>query len=60
MEYTFSNKRWLTIEEIQSEENIEDKDACGFHVPGMFDKVINLNNCYLHLLRTLKTQSGYQ
>ena len=47
MEYTFSNKRWLTIEEIQSEENIEDKDACGFHVPGMFDKVINLNNCYL-------------
>jgi len=47
MEYTFSNKRWLTIEEIQSEEDIEDKDACGFHVPGMFDKVINLNNCYL-------------
>ena len=47
MEYTFSNKRWLTIEEIQSEEDIKDKDACGFHVPGMFDKVINLNNCYL-------------
>ncbi len=47
MEYTFSNKRWLTIQEIQSEEDIKDKDACGFHVPGMFDKVINLNNCYL-------------
>ena len=47
MEYTFSNKRWLTIEEIQSEEDIKDKDACGFHVPGMFDKVINLHNCYL-------------
>jgi 23S rRNA (uracil1939-C5)-methyltransferase len=47
MEYTFSNKRWLTIEEIQSQEDIKDKDACGFHVPGMFDKVINLNNCYL-------------
>ena len=47
MEFTFSNKRWLTTEEVQSEENIEDKDACGFHVPGMFDKVINLNNCYL-------------
>ena len=47
MEYTFSNRRWLTIEEIQSEEDIKDKDACGFHVPGMFDKVINLNNCYL-------------
>ena len=47
IEYTFSNKRWLTIQEIQSEKDLEDKDACGFHVPGMFDKVINLNNCYL-------------
>ena len=47
MEFTFSNKRWLTTEEVQSEEDIVEKDACGFHVPGMFDKVINLNNCYL-------------
>ena len=30
-----------------ADENIEDKDACGFHVPGMFDKV-DKNNCYLH------------
>ena len=47
MEFTFSNKRWLTLEEVQSEAEIEDKDALGFHVPGMFDKVINLNNCHL-------------
>ena len=47
MEFTFSNKRWLTSEEIQSGIEIEDKDALGFHVPGMFDKVINLNNCHL-------------
>jgi 23S rRNA (uracil1939-C5)-methyltransferase len=47
MEFTFSNKRWLTVEEVQSEAEIEDKDALGFHVPGMFDKVINLNNCHL-------------
>lgn len=47
MEFTFSNKRWLTTEEVQSEVDILDKDALGFHVPGMFDKVINLNNCYL-------------
>ncbi len=47
MEFTFSNKRWLTIEEVQSESEIKDKDALGFHVPGMFDKVINLNNCHL-------------
>jgi len=47
LEFTFSNKRWLTLEEINSKEEITDKDALGFHVPGMFDKVINLNNCYL-------------
>ncbi len=47
MEFTFSNKRWLTLDEIQYEEEISDKDALGFHVPGMFDKVINLNNCHL-------------
>lgn len=47
MEFTFSNKRWLTTEEVQSEVDIPDKDALGFHVPGMFDKVINLNNCHL-------------
>ena len=47
MEFTFSNKRWLTTEEVQSEADIADKDALGFHVPGMFDKVINLNNCHL-------------
>ena len=47
MEYTFSNKRWLTLDEIQSEEEIAGKNALGFHVPGMFDKVIDINNCYL-------------
>ena len=47
MEFTFSNKRWLTLDEIRKKEEILDKDALGFHVPGMFDKVINLNNCYL-------------
>jgi len=47
MEFTFSNKRWLTKNEINSEEDITNRNACGFHVPGMFDKVINLKNCYL-------------
>ena len=47
MEFTFSNKRWLTLEEIQSETEITDKQALGFHVPGMFDKVININTCHL-------------
>ena len=47
MEFTFSNKRWLSLEEIQSEEEISNKDALGFHVPGMFDKVINIKDCHL-------------
>ena len=47
MEFTFSNKRWLTKDEINSEEDITNRNACGLHVPGMFDKVINLENCYL-------------
>ncbi len=47
MEFTFSNKRWLTPEEIESKVEITNKDALGFHIPGMFDKVININTCHL-------------
>ena len=47
MEFTFSNKRWLSLKEIQSEKEIVNKNALGFHIPGMFDKVLNLNNCHL-------------
>ncbi len=47
MEFTFSNKRWLKEEEIKNDENIIDKNALGFHVPGMFDKVIDLKKCFL-------------
>ena len=47
MEFTFSNKKWLTNEEIKNDEEIKDKNALGFHVPGMFDKVIDLQKCHL-------------
>tara|TARA_Y100001935_G_scaffold253891_1_gene261367 strand:- start:1616 stop:3028 length:1413 start_codon:yes stop_codon:yes gene_type:complete len=47
MEFTFSNKRWLKEDEIKNDENIIDKNALGFHVPGMFDKVIDLKKCFL-------------
>ena len=47
MEFSFSNKRWLTIEEIQSGKEVSDKNALGLHVPKMFDKVISIKNCYL-------------
>lgn len=47
MEFTFSNKRWLSFEEIESEEEIKDPNALGFHVPGLFDKVVNIDKCWL-------------
>jgi 23S rRNA (uracil1939-C5)-methyltransferase len=47
MEYTFSNKRWLTEQEIQSGEKFPDRNALGFHRPGHFDKVINIDRCFL-------------
>lgn len=47
MEYTFSNKRWLTEEEISSEREFTQMDALGFHIPGMFDKVLDIEQCWL-------------
>lgn len=46
MDYTFSNKRWLTLEEIRSDEEFE-RNALGFHIPKMFDKIIDIDKCYL-------------
>jgi 23S rRNA (uracil1939-C5)-methyltransferase len=47
LEFTFSNKRWLSPEEIESGNEITNFNALGFHVPGMFDKVINIEQCWL-------------
>ncbi len=47
LEFTFSNKRWLTDEEVQSDKSINDFNSLGFHVPGLFDKVIKINKCWL-------------
>lgn len=46
MEFTFTNKRYLLTEEMNREEG-KDMDGLGFHIPGKFNKVLNLNNCYL-------------
>ncbi len=46
LEYTFSNKRWLTNEDVASGEAME-MDALGFHVPLRFDKILEINHCYL-------------
>ena len=47
LEFTFSNKRWLTQEEIASNEKITNPNALGFHIPGLFDKIVNIEKCYL-------------
>ena len=47
LEYTFSDKRWLTQEEITSDQDFEKEDALGFHIPGFFDKVLDIRECHL-------------
>ena len=47
LEYTFSNKSWLTFEQMKSGEEFPDRNAVGFHIPGAFDKVLNINKCWL-------------
>ena len=48
MEYTFSNKKWRTWEEVNSGREFNDSpNALGFHIPGAFDKVLHINQCYL-------------
>jgi len=46
LEYTFSNKRWLTKEEIGSDSVLE-RNACGFHIPKRFDKILDITTCHL-------------
>lgn len=48
MEYTFSNKKWRTWEEMHSGEPFSDSsNALGFHIPGAFDKVLPIKECLL-------------
>ena len=47
LEYTFSDKRWLTKEEVVSDIRFEKEDALGFHIPGQFDKVLDIKECHL-------------
>ncbi|MFD1186863.1 23S rRNA (uracil(1939)-C(5))-methyltransferase RlmD [Pontibacter rugosus] len=46
LEYTFSNNGWLTKEQISSGEEF-DRNALGFHIPGRFDKILDIKHCYL-------------
>src|SRR5690554_3328565 len=50
MEYSFSTRRWLTEEEVNREEFVDDSAfAGGLHAPGRFDKILNINECHLQV-----------
>lgn len=47
MEFSFSDSRWLSEEEILSDATIENRNALGFHIPGMWDKILDIRKCHL-------------
>lgn len=47
LEYTFSCKCWITFEDLRSGHEIADRNALGFHIPGAFDKVLDIKKCWL-------------
>ncbi|MEW6654249.1 MAG: 23S rRNA (uracil(1939)-C(5))-methyltransferase RlmD [Bacteroidota bacterium] len=48
LEYSFADRRWLSENEINSMQEIPDRNfALGFHIPGMYDKVLNIEECHL-------------
>ena len=47
LEFTFSNKRWLTEEEVKQNVKYDQMNAVGFHIPGAFDKVLAIDKCWL-------------
>lgn len=47
MEFSFSDSRWLTQEEVKSDSDLGDRNALGFHIPGMWDKILDIKKCHL-------------
>lgn len=47
LEYTFSCKCWITFEDLRSGREIANRNALGFHIPGAFDKVLDIKKCWL-------------
>ena len=47
MEFSFSARRWLTAAEISGDKIVEDRSALGFHIPGMWDKIVDISYCHI-------------
>ncbi len=47
LEFTFSNKRWLTQQEVAEDVKYDQMNAVGFHIPNAFDKVLAIEKCWL-------------
>ena len=47
LEFGFSNKKWLTEEQVASGQVFDNMNAVGFHIPGAFDKILDIDHCYL-------------
>lgn len=47
MEFSFSNSRWLTPEEVDSGDDLDNRNALGFHIPRMWDKILDIHKCWL-------------
>ena len=47
LDFAFADQRWLTQEEIIEKGNIEDRRGIGFHIPGRFDKILDVQHCFL-------------
>ena len=47
LEFGFSNKKWLTLEQVKSGEKFDQMNAVGFHIPGAFDKILDIDECHL-------------
>lgn len=47
MEFSFSDNRWLSEDEVHSGMEIKDRNALGFHLPGMWDKILDITECHL-------------
>lgn len=47
LEFGFSNKKWLTPEQVKSDEKFDQMNALGFHIPGAFDKILDIDECFL-------------